>query len=87
MRDPANKLGEADSFDDLSTDLLYSKMRFLILDCRLNTLQQEVSLPHSIKFEVLAASKAEQLKQQVDKLEDYKDSYHICLLGLDQNQS
>ena len=57
------------------------------MDCRLNTLQQEVSLPHCLRFEVVAASKAEQLKQQIDKLEDYRDSYHICLLGLDRSHS
>ena len=87
IKDPASRFVEADSFEDLSTDLLYSKIRFLIVDCRLNTLQQEVSLPHCLKFEVVAASKAEQLKQQIDKLEDYKDSYHICLLGLDRSHS
>ena len=38
VKDPSIKLAEADSFEDLSTDLLYSKLRFLIVDCRLNTL-------------------------------------------------
>ena len=38
VKDPASKLVEADSFEDLSTDLLYSKIRFLIVDCRLNPL-------------------------------------------------
>ena len=71
---------------DLSTDLLYSKFRFIIVDCRLNTLQQEVTLPHCLTVEVLAASKAEQLKNQIKSLLDYKDSYHICLLGLDKNE-
>ena len=37
-------------------------------------------------FEVLAASKVEQLKSQIKGLLDYKDSYHICLLGLDRNE-
>lgn len=51
-----------DAVIDLSSDLLYSKFRFIIVDCRLNTLQQEVTLPHCLTVEVLAASKAEQLK-------------------------
>ena len=75
-----------DSFEDLSTDILYSKFRFITVDCRLNTLQQEVTLPYCLKFEVMAASRAEQLKNQIKSLLDYKDSYHICLLGLDQSE-
>ena len=74
------------SFENLSTDLLYSKFRLVIVDCRLNTLQQEVTLPHCLTFEVLAASRAEQLKKQITSLLDYKDSYHICLIGLDANE-
>jgi len=45
-----------------------------------------VTLPHCLTFEVLAASKVEQLKSQIKSLLDYKDSYHICLLGLDRNE-
>ena len=74
------------SFEDLSTDLLYSKFRFVIVDCRLNILQQEVALPYCISFEVLAASQAEHLVSQIESLVDYKDNYHICLLGLDRNE-
>ncbi len=51
--------GSESSFEDLSTDFLYSKFRFVIVDCRLNILQKEVALPHCISFEVLAASQAE----------------------------
>lgn len=58
-----DKSKEESSFEDLSTDLLYSKFRFVIVDCRLNTLQQEVALPHCLSFEVVAASKVEQLKR------------------------
>ena len=43
-----DKSKEESSFEDLSTDLLYSKFRFVIVDCRLNTLQQEVALPHCL---------------------------------------
>ena len=50
---------EADSFEELSTDLLYNKIRFIIVDCRITSLQQEVSLPHCLNLEILAASKAE----------------------------
>ena len=46
-----------------------------------------MSLPHCLNLEILAASKAVQLKEQIEKLVDYKDSYHICLLGLDRNQN
>ena len=52
---------DSSSFEDLSADFLYSKFRFVIVDCRLNILQKEVALPHCISFEVLAASQAEQL--------------------------
>jgi len=84
MSQSDEKSKEESSFEDLSTDLLISKFRFVIVDCRLNALQQEVALPHCLTFEVLAASKAEQLKTQIKSLLDYKDNYHICLLGLDR---
>ena len=54
--------GSSEAAVDLSTDLLYSKFRFIIVDCRLNTLQQEVTLPHCLTVEVLAASQAVELK-------------------------
>lgn len=36
---PKPPISKENSFEDLSTDLLYSKFRFIIVDCRLNTLQ------------------------------------------------
>ena len=58
IKDPLRQM-EADSFEELSTDLLYNKIRFIIVDCRITSLQQEVSLPHCLNLEILAASKAE----------------------------
>ena len=56
-----DKSKDESSFEDLSADFLYSKFRFVIVDCRLNILQKEVALPYCLSFEVLAASQAEQL--------------------------
>ena len=35
---------------------------------------------------MFAASKAAQIKQQINKFTDYKDKVHLCLIGLDCSQ-
>lgn len=37
IKDPSRHM-EADSFEELSTDLLYNKIRFIIVDCRITSL-------------------------------------------------
>ena len=59
------------------------KIKIIFVDCRLQELQQEVSLPNCLQFEVFAASKASQIKQQIGKFMEHKDSVHLCLVGLD----
>jgi hypothetical protein len=61
----------------------YEKIRFLIVDCRLESLQREALLPNSFQFQILTECNKDQLSDQVQKLVSCKDIYHICLLGLE----
>lgn len=63
-----------------------SNLKLLIVDCRLDMIQQEVSIPNSVQFELFAASKAHHIKKQVSRFLEFKDDYHLCLLGLDTSE-
>lgn len=52
-----NKLDE--SFEDLSPDCLINQIRFIAIDCRLNTLREEGTLPHSLSFDLSGTTKLE----------------------------
>ena len=62
--------------------MLVNKIRFIAIDCRLNTLKQEATLPHSLNIDLNSNTKVEQLKVQVEKLSMFKETHHICLIGL-----
>ena len=72
-----------ESFEDLgSSDCLINQIRFIVIDCRHNALREEGVLPHSLSFNLTTCTKIDQLKQQVEQLSMYKETHHICLIGL-----
>lgn len=64
-------------------DFYYEKIRFLIVDCRLDSIQKEAFLPNSFKLSIPSECTKEYLQSQTEKLTSCKEIYHICLLGLD----
>ena len=68
--------------DEEKDEIYYEKMKFLIVDCRLDTLQKEALLPNSFQLDIKKDCNKELLQLEVDKLSFCKDIYHICLVGL-----
>ena len=49
-------------------------------------LREEGTLPHSLSFDLTSNTKFDQLRRQVEQLSMYKETHHICLIGLDSPQ-
>jgi glycosylphosphatidylinositol transamidase (GPIT) subunit GPI8 len=41
-----------ESFEDLTHDCLVNKIRFIAIDCRLNSLKKECSLPNTLSIDL-----------------------------------
>ena len=62
---------------------MYEKVRFLIVDCRIDYLQEEALLPNSFQLKIKHEISREYLQEQTERLISCKGVYHICLIGLD----
>jgi len=67
--------------DEEREEIYYEKLKILIVDCRINIMQQEAQVPNTIGLEIKDECRKEILEREVQKLENFKDVYHICLMG------
>ena len=58
-------------------------LKVLIVDCRIEGLQKESKLPICMRLDIRSDSKLANIVKQCERLDNYKNIYHIFLVGLD----
>jgi hypothetical protein len=53
----------SDSFEDLGSDCLINQIRFIAIDCRVNQLREEGTLPHSLPFDLSGSTKIDSIRK------------------------
>jgi len=58
-------------------------LKVLIVDCRIEGLQKESKLPICMRLDIKSDSKLANIVKQCERIYNYKNIYHIFLVGLD----
>jgi len=57
-------------------------MKFLVVDSRIQSLQNEAYLPNSYQMQIGNESNRESLESETEKLAFCKEVYTLCIVGL-----